>query len=101
MLFGLEQLLSHKWNPEVAFELAETELVSGDLVGGLARYAVRFEAFPKLEWYKSQEKKYAGQHLNDEFLFVWGEQGIGDEIMFAMFLEVMVPRAKKYGGCSR
>ena len=94
VLFGLEQLLSYKWNPEVAFELAETELVSGDLVGGLARYAVRFEAFPKLEWYKSQEKKYAGQHLNDEFLFVWGEQGIGDEIMFAMFLEVMVPRAK-------
>jgi tetratricopeptide (TPR) repeat protein len=94
VLFGLEQLLSHKWNPEVAFELAETELVSGDLVGGLARYGVRFEAFPKLEWYKSQEKKYAGQHLNDEFLFVWGEQGIGDEIMFAMFLEVMVPRAK-------
>ena len=94
VLFGLEQLLSQKWNPEVAFELAETELVSGDLVGGLARYAVRFEAFPKLEWYKSQEKKYAGQHLDDEFLFVWGEQGIGDEIMFAMFLEVMVPRAK-------
>ena len=101
MLFGLEQLLSQKWNPEVAFELAETELVSGDLVGGLARYAVRFEAFPKLEWYKSQEKKYAGQHLDDEFLFVWGEQGIGDEIMFAMFLEVMVPRAKNHGDCAR
>jgi ADP-heptose:LPS heptosyltransferase len=32
--------------------------------------------------------------LNDDYLFVWGEQGIGDEIMFAMFLEVMVPRAK-------
>jgi hypothetical protein len=28
------------------------------------------------------------------FSFVWGEQGIGDEIMFAMFLEVMVHRAK-------
>ena len=94
VLFGLEQLLSQKWNPEVAFELAETELVSDDLSAGLERYGVRFEAFPKLEWYKSQEKKYVGQHLNDEFLFVWGEQGIGDEIMFSMFLEVMVTRAK-------
>ena len=77
----------------MAFELAETELVSGDYEAGLDRYGVRFEAFPKLEWYKAR-KKYAGQHLDDEWLFVWGEQGIGDEIMFAMFLEVMVPRAK-------
>jgi tetratricopeptide (TPR) repeat protein len=94
VLFGLEQLLSQKWNPEVAFELAETELVAGDIKEGLDRYEIRFEAFPQLEWYKSEVKKYGGQLLNDEFLFVWGEQGIGDEIMFAMFLEVMVKRAK-------
>jgi tetratricopeptide (TPR) repeat protein len=94
VVFGLKQLLQHKWSPEVAFELAEAELVSGDLAGGLARYDVRFEAFPELEWYKSQETKYVGQYLNGEFLFVWGEQGIGDEIMFSMFLEVMVHRAK-------
>jgi tetratricopeptide (TPR) repeat protein len=94
VVFGLTQALQHKWNPEVAFELAEAELVSDNVATGLERYGVRFEAFPKLEWYKSQEKKYAGQHLNDEFLFIWGEQGIGDEIMFAMFLEAMVPRVK-------
>ncbi len=94
VLFGLEQLLSHKWNPEVAFELAETKLVTGDRTGGLEGCGVRFEAFPKLEWYKSDEKKYIDQSLNDEFLFVWGEQGIGDEIMFAMFLEVLVHRVK-------
>ena len=94
VVFGLTQALQHKWNPEVAFELAEAELVSDDIATGLQRYGVRFEAFPKLEWYKSQERKYAGQHLNDEFLFIWGEQGIGDEIMFAMFLEAMVPRVK-------
>ena len=92
--FGLEQLLKFEWNPEVAFELAETELVIGDMTKGLERYGVRFEAFPKLEWYKAKERKYAGQHLDDEWLFLWGEQGVGDEIMFAMFLEVMVPRAK-------
>ena len=94
LVFGYEQLLSQRWDPEVAFELAEAELATGDLTKGLERYGVRFEAFPKLEWYKSKEKKYAGQYLNDEFLFLWGEQGVGDEIMFAMFLEVMVPRAK-------
>ncbi|MDA8660001.1 tetratricopeptide repeat protein [Luminiphilus sp.] len=94
VVFGLERVLQYKWKPEVAFELAEAELASGNIAAGLERYGVRFEAFPKLEWYKAQEKKYAGQYLTDEFLFVWGEQGIGDEIMFAMFLEVMVPRVK-------
>ena len=94
VVLGFKQLLSQQWFPEVAFELAEAELGMGDITAGLERYGVRFEAFPKLEWHKSGEKKYGGQPLNDEFLFVWGEQGIGDEIMFAMFLEVMVHRAK-------
>lgn len=94
VVFGLGQVLSYKWNPEVAFELAEAELVSGNIKAGLERYGVRFEAFPRLEWYESKEEKYTGQHLNEETLFVWGEQGIGDEIMFAMFLDVMVLRAK-------
>ena len=94
VIFGLEQLLGHQWNPEAAFDLAEAELVSGDLTAGLKRYGVRFEAFPKLEWYKTGARKYVGQPLNDEWLFIWGEQGIGDEIMFSMFLDAMVPRAK-------
>lgn len=94
VIFGLEQLLSHEWNPEAAFDLAEAELVSGDLTAGLKRYGVRFEAFPKLKWYKSSERKYAGQPLNDEWLFIWGEQGIGDEVMFTMFLDAMVSRAR-------
>ena len=94
VVFGFKKLLSQRWSPEVAFELAEAELVNGDVTAGLKRYDVRFEAFPQLEWYKSDEKKYGGQPLTDEFLFVWAEQGIGDEIMFAMFLEVMVGRAR-------
>jgi tetratricopeptide (TPR) repeat protein len=94
VVLGFKQLLSQQWSPEVAFELAEAELRMGDITSGLERYGVRFDAFPQLEWHKSGEKKYGGQPLNDEFLFVWGEQGIGDEIMFAMFLEVMVHRAK-------
>jgi hypothetical protein len=53
---GLGQLLSRRWDPEVAFELAEAELVSGDILTGLERYGVRFEAFPKLEWYQPKEK---------------------------------------------
>ena len=94
VVFGLEQVLGFEWNAETTFELAEAELASGNLTVGLERYGIRFEAFPKLEWYKSEEKKYAGQYLREESLFIWGEQGIGDEIMFAMFLEAMVNRAK-------
>ena len=94
VIFGLEQLLGHQWDPEAAFDLAEAKLGSGDITEGLSRYGVRFEAFPKLEWYKTSARKYVGQPLKDEWLFIWGEQGIGDEIMFTMFLDAMVPRVK-------
>ena len=73
VIFGLEQLLGHQWDPEAAFDLAEAKLVSGDITEGLSRYGVRFESFPKLEWYKTSARKYVGQPLKDEWLFIWGE----------------------------
>ena len=91
-VFGLQRLLSFGWEAGVAFELAEAQLALGELADGLGSYAVRFQAFPHLAWYSSDAECYTGQMLETEQLFVWAEQGVGDEIMFAMFLEVMVPR---------
>lgn len=91
---GLEQLLSYEWRADVAFELAEVQLTLGELDDGLKGYGVRFEAFPDLAWYKTNAKKYKGETLDDEPVFVWAEQGIGDEIVFAMFLEVLAHRIK-------
>ena len=91
---GLERLLEHRWNPGDAFELAEVEIAQGKMEAGLERYGVRFEAFPKLAWFSSERDIYQGQQLEDEVLFIWGEQGIGDEVMFAMFLQLLETKAR-------
>ena len=92
---GLERLLGFGRAAGPTFELAELQLLRNELEVGLEAYASRFEAYPALAWYQSNAKQYKGQTLGTESLFVWAEQGIGDEIIFAMFLEIMVPKVKR------
>ena len=89
MAHGLRKLLEHKWDPGASFELAEIEIAQGQIDAGLERYGVRFEAFPHLTWFSSDKPLYEGQELEDEVLFIWGEQGIGDEVMFSMFFQIL------------
>jgi hypothetical protein len=89
---GFIRQLEFEWHPVVAFQLAESEIAINMLEVGLERYAVRFEAFPYLRWFESELPIYRGQNLQQERLFVWNEQGIGDEIMFAIFLEELERR---------
>ena len=77
---------------ETKFELAECEIALNRLDDGLERYKVRFDAFPYLRWFNTDLPGYRGQFLESERLFIWNEQGIGDEIMFAMFLEELERR---------
>ena len=91
---GLQHMLDFEWIAGDAFELAETELARNKLQVGLDRYGVRFEAFPHLEWCKPSAPHYSGQVLDHEVLFLWGEQGVGDEIMFSMFFEHLASRVK-------
>ena len=90
---GLEKQIEFTPSPETEFELAECEIALNRLSDGLDRYKARFEAFPYLRWFDANLPVYRGQFLGDERLFVWNEQGIGDEIMFAMFLEELERRA--------
>ena len=90
---GLEKQIEFTPSPETEFELAECEIALNRLNDGLDRYQVRFEAFPYLRWFDTNLPVYRGQFLEDERLFIWNEQGIGDEIMFAMFLEELERRA--------
>lgn len=94
MAQGLHSMLEYKWDPGIAFDLAEVEIARGQLEAGLERYRVRFEAFPYLEWFTSDLPPYEGQQLDSEVLLLWGEQGIGDEIMFSMFLQTLEPLVK-------
>ena len=91
---GLQHMLEFEWIAGDAFELAEAELAQNKLQVGLDRYGVRFEAFPHLEWCQPSAPLYSGQVLDQEVLFLWGEQGIGDEIMFSMFFEHLASRVK-------
>ena len=92
---GLTKLLSFSPEPEIAFELAELELASNRMEAGLLRYKTRFEAYPVLRWFEQDIPTYEGQVLeNGERVFVWAEQGIGDEVMFSLFLEELDRRVQ-------
>lgn len=91
---GLRRMQEFEWVAGDAFELAEAELAQNKLQSGLERYGVRFEAFPYLEWCKPAAPLYSGEILDQEILFLWGEQGLGDEIMFSMFFERLSSRVK-------
>jgi len=81
-------------NPVTIFRLAEAELNLGKFSDGLDHYGIRFEAFPRLAYIELTTKRYSGELLTDETLLVWAEQGLGDEILFSYFLEVLATRVK-------
>ena len=89
---GLSALYEINKNPGDAFSLSEVELALGEFDAGLERYAVRFPAFPDLDWGNRNAKPYTGQVLTTETLYVWGEQGIGDEVMFSFFFDELSRR---------
>ncbi len=64
------------------WRMAPTLLASGNLERGWAEYALRFKAregyrcpYPQAWW--------RGEPLAGKRLLIWGEQGVGDEILFA------------------
>ncbi|MEL0038894.1 MAG: hypothetical protein VW757_01045, partial [Halieaceae bacterium] len=91
---GLQAEYQFKPSPEVAFEIAEAEFTAERFDSALERYGVRFEAFPKLDWGRRDLPPYRGEILTEETLYVWGEQGIGDEILFSFFFEELERRVR-------
>ena len=91
---GLQAEYQFKPSPEVAFEIAEAEFTAERFDSALDRYGVRFEAFPKLDWGRRDLPPYRGEILTEETLYVWGEQGIGDEILFSFFFEELERRVR-------
>jgi len=91
---GLSALNEFERDPVTEYEIAEAEFTLNRLDEALRHYAVRFEAFPYLEYCRPSAARYYGQFLKDETLFVWGEQGIGDELLFSLFYEELANRVK-------
>ncbi len=76
--------------------LAMIRLLRGDFEQGLAGYAARWETpegrqrrrpFLQTPWH--------GENLDGRAILVWGEQGIGEEIMFASALAPVVAGARR------
>jgi tetratricopeptide (TPR) repeat protein len=57
-------------------------LTAGDLTRGWVEYGCRFQADPKNNR-NFPQPAWQGEPLADKTLLIWGEQGVGDEILFA------------------
>lgn len=91
---GVRGALEFDDKPTARFELAELELATGDYQAGFKNYESRFTAFEYLHWIKPRAPEYTGQILKDERLFIWAEQGIGDEVLFAFTLFELAKRVR-------
>jgi len=80
--------------PQARFGLALTQILSGDLETGWRTYESRWQS----EDHDTPRRAYVqplwkGEKLESGSLLLWGEQGVGDEIMFAG----MIPDAIRTG----
>ena len=74
--------------PGVTFVRAQARLAAGDLGGGWADYAARLDPdFPRSPTFACPGRRWRpADDLLGQRLLVMGEQGLGDEIMFANML---------------
>ena len=82
-------------NDNVRFSLTILYLLKGDLEPGWAGYEYRFTK--RIEPIKKREfalPYWQGESLEDKTILVWGEQGIGDEIMFASCLPQVIAASR-------
>ncbi|WP_051329821.1 tetratricopeptide repeat protein [Niveispirillum irakense] len=69
--------------PAALYNRSLLDLADGDLTGGWRGYASRFAGSPDVRGRDIDLPVWRGEPLDGRRLLVWGEQGIGDQIMFA------------------
>lgn len=65
------------------YNLGLLDLAQGDLVPGWRGYAERFRGTPSIRGRSLSLPVWRGEDLTGQRLLVWGEQGLGDQLMFA------------------
>ncbi|NVJ97575.1 MAG: hypothetical protein HWE25_05445 [Alphaproteobacteria bacterium] len=95
----------HPDTPELHISKAFCLMHDGDLVNGFEEYEWRLDPRRKLGQtliYTHKVPVWDGSSLKGKSLFVTGEQGIGDEILFSIMLERVYEEAEKlYIGCEK
>jgi Flp pilus assembly protein TadD len=84
-------MASGDWYAE--FSLAQLLLLQGRMEEGLKHYDARLnpeEVPPRFDVFP----RWRGEPLDGKTLLIWGEQGIGDELMFASLIPPILPQAK-------
>jgi tetratricopeptide (TPR) repeat protein len=83
------------WQWEYAMQL----LMMGRFEQGWQHYDARLKAFDwmasGLQMYPFNFALWQGEELKDKTILIHGEQGLGDEIMFASLVPEMIARAKR------
>ncbi len=96
---------AHKINPknhEIRTSLAFDYFRIGDIKKAWKLYESRLVKDNNALIYTLKAKPWRGQDISKKTLFIHAEQGVGDEILFAMIYAPLVERAQKtYIGCDR
>jgi len=79
---------------EARMNRALLRLADGDLDGGWADYAYRFATGDAMSR-RLDIPEWQGEPLTGRRILVWGEQGLGDEILFGTALPDLLRQAKK------
>lgn len=78
--------------PEAEKNLGMAELAGGDFARGFAAFDRRFDE-PNAWRRRFPQPPWRGQSLAGQTILVWGEQGIGDEVMYGTLLADVIAQA--------
>lgn len=88
--------LSPEYSPAI-YMRALTELASGRFEDGLAAYEMRWtDPRHANGWLDLPQEAWAGEEPAEKKLLVWGEQGVGDHILYAGLLPTLLGRGAKF-----
>lgn len=74
------------------YNLGRHELADGRLTSGWTGYAARFRGNPAIRGRTLSIPLWQGQDIAGRRLLVWGEQGLGDQLMFATLYDALAQR---------
>ena len=76
------------------FHLSHDLICNGELQKGFLEYEWRFLQSP-INHYPHNSPKWHGEQLHHKIIYIWKEQGLKQEILFASLIVDMMPLAKK------